>query len=148
MPNATQPPLFLARFSPKFRPFSAIFRPFSPSRRQEAGQRKGTAENGRKTAEKRPRNSGLGGVGIPLFFLLSSSPVLCQKLNNYQKDLKNFPSPPTCIRTVFGRVVINSVFYRLFTRILSDFRPFSASGLKSRRKRKNRENSPGENGGN
>ena len=64
-PNATQPPLFLARFSPKFRLSSAIFRPFSPSRRQEAGQRKGTAEKRRKTGEKRPRNSGLGGVGIP-----------------------------------------------------------------------------------
>ena len=65
VPNATQPPLFLARFSPKFRPFSVIFRPFSPSRRQEAGQRKGTAETRRKTGEKRPRNCGLSGVGIP-----------------------------------------------------------------------------------
>ena len=63
--NATQAPLFLARFSPKLRPFSAIFRPFSPSRRQEAGQRKGTAGKRRKTGAKRPRNSGLGGVGIP-----------------------------------------------------------------------------------
>ena len=63
--NAAQPPLFRARFSPKFRPISAMFRPFSPTWRQEAGQRKGTAEKRRKTGEKRPRNSGLGGVGIP-----------------------------------------------------------------------------------
>ena len=65
VPNATPPPLFLARFSPKFRPFSAIFRPFSPSWRQEARQHKRTAEKRRKTGEKRPRNSGLSGVGIP-----------------------------------------------------------------------------------
>ena len=73
VPNATQPPLFLARFSPKFRPFPAIFRPFSPSRRQEAGQRKETAEKRRKTGEKRPRNSGLSGVGLPGFFVVQWS---------------------------------------------------------------------------
>ena len=72
VPNATQPPLFLARFSPKFRPFSAIFRPFSPSWRQEARQHKITAEKRRKTGEKRPRNSGLGGVDIPAPPVLSS----------------------------------------------------------------------------
>ena len=80
VPNATQAPLFLDRFSPKFRPFFAIFRPFSPSRRQEARQHKITAEKRRKTGGKRPRNSGLGWrwdtiIGTPLItvWLLTSA---------------------------------------------------------------------------
>ena len=59
VPNATQPPLFLARFSPKFRPFSAIFRPFSPSWRQEAGNRERTVKRRHETGETWPRNGGL-----------------------------------------------------------------------------------------
>ena len=59
VPNATQPTLFLARFSPKFRPFYAILRHFSPvlsvlapgSRRLQKNGKK-TAQNVRKVAEK------------------------------------------------------------------------------------------------
>ena len=76
MSNATQPPLFLARFSPKFRPFSAILRPFSPSRRQEAGQRRKTGgktvQNGRKTAEKE-RAGWRWGTGLRRWPAASSS---------------------------------------------------------------------------
>ena len=56
-------PLFLGRFSPKFRPFYAIFGPFSPSWRQEAGNRERTVKRRRKTGEKWPRNSGLKALG-------------------------------------------------------------------------------------
>ena len=57
-PNATQPPLFLGRFSPVFRRFSAVVLCCLAFWRQDGENGRKMAENGRNLGEKRARNSG------------------------------------------------------------------------------------------
>ena len=57
-PNATPSPLFLGRFAPVFRRFSAVLLCCLASWRQDGENGRKMAENGRNLGEKRARNSG------------------------------------------------------------------------------------------